>query len=103
MRDAQNVDTARAPRFRFGILRVDDRAQDAESFAKKSKRVREGRKRRRKRRQLGLGKRFGARGKFRRFWNATHSARLNTRANVNVLFLRIGAAGSGGYNPPQRR
>lgn len=35
MRDAQNVDTARAPRFRFGILRVDDRAQDAESSAKK--------------------------------------------------------------------
>lgn len=32
MRDVQNVDTGRTPRFRSGILRVDDRAQDAESF-----------------------------------------------------------------------
>lgn len=40
MRDVQNVDTGRTPRFRFGILRVDDRAQDAESFAKM--RAREG-------------------------------------------------------------
>lgn len=34
MRDVQNVDTGRTPRFRSRILRVDDRAQDAESFAK---------------------------------------------------------------------
>lgn len=34
MRDVQNVDIARAPRFRSEILRVDDCAQDAESFAK---------------------------------------------------------------------
>lgn len=34
MRDVQNVDIAHAPHFRSGILRVDDRVQDAKSFAK---------------------------------------------------------------------
>lgn len=34
MRNVQNVDTGRTLCFRSGILRVDDRAQDAESFAK---------------------------------------------------------------------
>lgn len=34
IRDVQNVDIAHAPHFRLGILRVDDRVQDAKSFAK---------------------------------------------------------------------
>jgi hypothetical protein len=79
MRDVQNVDTGRTPRFRFGILRVDDRAQDAESFAKM--RAREGE--RETKRELGANSERA--GNFSIF-EPPLSTRLNARKCEFFIF-----------------